>query len=216
MRDRAAEAAGEHEPQEIRESLADWLTAPEVAETSAFGQRHKTSTIPIDPARPEVTAATAPARGDRRLRIRCRVSLLVGPVGRRDQLARRTGHPSRRRHPQSLWRQPHAQGRRHPAGAGQRRAHRPSTRPRPSSADRHDVARCRSRRPRRIRASAAARVRGATPERPLPKRDRSPRLPAAKDTVQRRHPRLGCRLCAAGVSNGCCARQQLDEPGRKQ
>ena len=106
--------------------------------------------------------------------------------------------------------------RRQPAGAGQRRAHRPPTRPRPSSADRHDVAHCRSRRPRRIRASAAARVRGATPERPLPKRDRSPRLPAAKDTVQRRHPRLGCRLCAAGVSNGCCARQPADLALRAQ
>ena len=131
-----------------------------------------------------------------------------------------TGAPNRpsvrRRYPQGLRWQPHPSRRRQPAGAGQRRAHRPPTRPRPSSADRHDVARCRSRRPRRLRASAAARVRGATPERPLPKRDRSPRLPAAKDTVQRRHPRLGCRLCAAGVSNGCRARQPADLALRAQ
>ena len=51
------------------------------------------------------------------------------------------------------------QGRRHPAGAGQRRAHRPPTRPRSASADRHDAARHRSGRPRRLRAPPAVRLR---------------------------------------------------------
>ena len=92
---------------------------------------------------------------------------VVGPVGRRDQLARRTGHPSRRRYPQGLRWQPHPPRRRQPAGAGQRRAHRPPTRPRSASADRHDVARHRSRRPRRLRAPPAARLRvgGIAPSR---------------------------------------------------
>ena len=85
----------------------------------------------------------------------------------RHQLARRTGHPSRRRYPQGLRWQPHPPRRRQPAGAGQRRAHRPPTRPRSASADRHDVARHRSRRPRRLRAPPAARLRvgGIAPSR---------------------------------------------------
>ena len=62
---------------------------------------------------------------------------------------------------------PHPPRRRQPAGAGQRRAHRPPTRPRSASADRHDVARHRSRRPRRLRAPPAARLRvgGIAPSR---------------------------------------------------
>ena len=52
--------------------------------------------------------------------------------------------------------------RRHPAGPRQRRTHRPPTQPRPARAVRHDVARPRLHRPRRIRASAAARVSGST------------------------------------------------------
>ena len=106
-------------------------------------------------------------------RIRRRVPLPVGPVDRRHQLARRTGHPARRRHPQGVRRQPHPQGRRHPAGAGQCRAHRPPTRPRPALADRHDAARPRPGRSRRLWASAAARVRGR-PGTTAFKRDRSP------------------------------------------
>ena len=74
------------------------------------------------------------------------------------QLARRTGHPARRGHPQGVRRQSHPPRRRHPAGPGQRRAHRPPAQPRPASADHRDVARRRTRRPRAPRPSAAARV----------------------------------------------------------
>ena len=66
-------------------------------------------------------------------RIPGRVPVLVGPLARRHQLARRTGHPARRGHPQGVRRQPHPPRRRHPAGPRQRRAHRPPTRPRPAS-----------------------------------------------------------------------------------
>ena len=53
---------------------------------------------------------------------------------------------------------PHPQGRRHPAGPRQRRTHRTPTKPRPACAVRHDVARPRLHRPRRIQPSAADRV----------------------------------------------------------
>ena len=82
-----------------------------------------------------------------RQRIPGRVPLLAGPVDRRHQLAGRTGHPARSGHPQGVRRQPHPQGRRHPAGALDRRAYRPPAAPLPANADRRDVARpraCRS------------------------------------------------------------------------
>ena len=106
-------------------------------------------------------------------RIPGRVPLLVGPLARRHQLARRTGHPARRRHPQGVRRQPHPPRRRHLAGPGQRRAHRPPAQPRPASADHRDVARRRTRRPRAPRPSAAARVGRQPPDndfeaRPVP------------------------------------------------
>ena len=67
----------------------------------------------------------------------------------------------RRRHPQGVRRQPHPQGRRHPAGPRQRRTYRTPTKPRPACAIRHDVARPRLDRPRRIQPSAAVRVSGS-------------------------------------------------------
>ena len=60
----------------------------------------------------------------------------------------------------------HPPRRRHPAGARQRRAHRPPTPSRSAAADRHDVARHRPRRPRRFRAPPATRLRPVTPRRP--------------------------------------------------
>ena len=50
-------------------------------------------------------------------RIRRRLHVPVGPVGRRHQLARRTTRPARRRHPQGVRRQPHPKGCRHPTGS---------------------------------------------------------------------------------------------------
>ena len=60
-----------------------------------------------------------------------------------------------------------------PAGAVQRRTHRPSARPRPAPADHRDAARPRAGRSRGLRASAAARVGGHHPHfridtRPVP------------------------------------------------
>ena len=66
----------------------------------------------------------------------------------------------------SLRWQPHPPRCRHPAGARQRRAHRPPTPSRSAAADRHDVARHRPRRPRRFRAPPATRLRPVTPRRP--------------------------------------------------
>ena len=108
---------------------------------------------------------------------------LWGPLARRHQLARRTGHPARRGHPQGVRRQPHPPRRRHPAGPRQRRAHRPPTRPRPASADRRDVARRRTRCPRAPRPSAAGRVGQANVRTTTSKRDRSPRRAAATGSV---------------------------------
>ena len=130
----------------------------------------------------------------------------VGPVGRRHQLARRTSHPARRRHPQGVRRQPHPQGRRHTAGPRQRRTHRPPTQPRPARAVRHDVARRRPPRPRRIRASAAARVRGRAGTTALT-RDRARRLTAAPGEMPRRCPEARPPAVWAGCSNGSCAPQ---------
>ena len=142
---------------------------------------HGMATAPRPTHRPARSAGrrTAAARRRRALRgapghrIPGRVPLLVGPLARRHQLARRTGHPARRRHPQGVRRQPHPPRRRHPAGPGQRRAHRPPTRPRPASADRRDVARRRTRRSRAPWPSAAAPVGGQPPNydfeaRPVP------------------------------------------------
>ena len=95
-------------------------------------------------------------------RIPCRVPLLVRPVDRGHQLARRAGHPARGGHSQGLRRQPHPQRRRHSAGAGQHRAHRPPTPPRPARPDRHDAVRPGASRPRRTR-TAAALLRRMTP-----------------------------------------------------
>ena len=106
-------------------------------------------------------------------------------VGRRHQLARRTSHPARRRHPQNLRRQPHPQGRRHPAGPRQRCTHRPPTQPRPAHPVRHDTARRRPRRPRRIRPSATARVSVSAATTALT-RDRARRLTAAPGEMPRR------------------------------
>ena len=78
-------------------------------------------------------------------------------------------------HAHSLRWQPHPPRRRHPAGARQRRAHRPPTRPRSTSADRHDVARHRSRRPRRLRAPPAARLRVGEHRSLARREDRQPR-----------------------------------------
>ena len=69
-------------------------------------------------------------------------------------------------HAHSLRWQPHPPRRRHPAGARQRRAHRPPTPSRSAAPDRHDVARHRPRRPRRFRAPPATRLRPVTPRRP--------------------------------------------------
>ena len=83
--------------------------------------------------------------------------------------------------------------RRHPAGPRQRRAHRPPTWPRPSSADRRDVACRRTRRPQDPPPSTAARVGRQRPN-PCSKRDRSPdhrRDGERPDRVAlRRHPTL--------------------------
>ena len=76
--------------------------------------------------------------------------------------ARRAGHPTRRGHSQGLRRQPHPQGRRHPAGTGQCPAHCPPTPPRPARPDRHDAVRPGAGRPRRTR-TAAALLRRITP-----------------------------------------------------
>ena len=75
----------------------------------------------------------------------------------------------RGRHPQGLRRQPHPQGRRHPAGAGQRDADRPPTPPRPALADHHDAVRPRARRARSA-GTAATLLRG----KPLPLRGPGP------------------------------------------
>ena len=69
-------------------------------------------------------------------------------------------------HAHSLRWQPDPPRRRHPAGARQRRAHRPPTPSRSAAADRHDVARHWPRRPRRFRAPPATRLRPVTPRRP--------------------------------------------------
>ena len=117
-----------------------------------------------------------------------------------------TGHPARRGHPQGVRRQPHPPRGRHPAGAVQRGAHRPPTRPRSAAVDRHDFAGHRTRRPcrphrrarrrwrrrgdvrhrtdwpRGSRAPAAPRVGGHASKRPL----RSAAGPAARrDAVLR-------------------------------
>ena len=97
----------------------------------------------------------------------------------RHELARRTGHPAGCRYPQGLRRQPHPPRRRHAAGAGQRRAHRPPTRPRSASVARHDVARHRSGRPRRFRAPPATRLRVASP---LHRQDQDPEAVASTGT----------------------------------
>ena len=71
------------------------------------------------------------------------------------QLAGRAGHPPRGGHPQGVRRQPHPAGGRHPAGAGQRRAYRPPTPPRPARADHDDAVRPRTRRARGACVAAA-------------------------------------------------------------
>ena len=91
----------------------------------------------------------------------------VRPVDRCHQLARRTGHPTGGGHAQGLRRQPHAQGRRHATGAGQRRAHRPPTQARPAGSDHDDAACPHAHRPRRTRAAAAL-LRPAAAARHLP------------------------------------------------
>ena len=149
-------------------------------------------------APPPLDDAACPAPGHR---IRCGVSLLVGPVDRRHQLARRRPSVPPSLSVRSAW-QPHPPRRRHPAGARQRRAHRPPTPSRSAAADRHDVARHRPRRPRRFRAPPATRLRPVTPRRPSVgedwqrrrcfNRDRSRRLPLrASASVRRSRRQLG-------------------------
>ncbi len=86
---------------------------------------------------------------------------------RRRPTQRWSGAPGQQHdHAHSLRWQPHPPRRRHPAGARQRRAHRPPTPSRSAAPDRHDVARHRPRRPRRFRAPPATRLRPVTPRRP--------------------------------------------------
>ena len=80
---------------------------------------------------------------------------LCDSVDRSHQLAGRAGHPPRGGHPQGVRRQPHPAGGRHPAGAGQRRAYRPPTQPRPALADHDDAVRPRTRRARGACVAAA-------------------------------------------------------------
>lgn len=104
-----------------------------------------------------------------RRRIPGRVPLPERPLDRRHQLAGRTGHPPAvvirkvcggNRNGTRSTAKARARAPTHPTGALDRSTYRPSAPPRPTDADGRDIARPRARRPRRLRAPAAARVGG--------------------------------------------------------
>ena len=129
--------------------------------------------------------------------------LPVGPLARRHQLARRTGHPARRRHPQGVRRQPHPPRRRHPAGPRQRRAHRPPTRPRPAAAGRRAVCtppnppspRSSARRRPHRRATSEALLRRVTVTAARRRRGKAPTTPRSVATGLRRQADAGALPC---------------------
>ena len=124
---------------------------------------HGLATAPRPTARPTRSAdREAIAAGGRRTirrpsghRIPRGVGFSLAPVGRRDQLARRTGHPARRRHPQGLRWQSHSPRRGHPAGAGQRRPDSPPTSPRPHPPDRRNAPLSETHRPGRTQTATS-------------------------------------------------------------